>query len=134
MLADTSLQSVLERPGLSLTGRILLTSPFWASALLKLYDFGGTIAEVKGFGLPAPALVAILTICVQAAGSVAIISGHFAAAGAAALGVFTLMASLLAHTFWQGGFAPHPFAAFMANMGLIGGLILAVILSERTTS
>ncbi|PVB62483.1 DoxX family protein [Labrenzia sp. 011] len=108
-----------------------ITCPFWASALVKAADFEGTIAEVAAIGLPAPVFVAVMTVLVQAGGSISLILGVFAPFGAAALVIFSLAASFLVHPFWalpEDAFLPN-FAAFTANMGLIGGLIAAAILN-----
>lgn len=108
-----------------------ITCPFWASAFVKAADFEGTIAEVAAIGLPAPVFVAAMIILVQAGGSISLITGLFAPFGAGALVIFSLAASFLVHPFWTmppEAFLPN-FAAFTANMGLIGGLIAAAILT-----
>ncbi|KJS40207.1 MAG: hypothetical protein VR71_23875 [Roseovarius sp. BRH_c41] len=109
---------------------VVITCPFWASALVKAADFEGTVAEVAAMGLPLPVFVAAMTVLVQLGGSISLITGLFAPVGAAMLVLFSGAASILAHHFWsmpQDAFLPN-FAAFTANMGLIGGLIAAAIL------
>lgn len=113
---------------------VLITLPFWASGLLKLSDVSATIAEVARLGVPFPTLGALATIAVQLLGSLSLVAGRFAGAGAAGLIVFTLLASVMAHPFWAlppEAFMPN-FAAFTANMGLVGGLIAALILSHAS--
>ncbi|WP_420006482.1 DoxX family protein [Arenibacterium sp. LLYu02] len=113
---------------------LLLTCPFWASALVKAADLSGTATEVAHLGLPLPWGTALATILVQGLGSLCLIFGLVPRWAAAALILFTLAASFLAHPFWRlppEVFLPN-FAAFTANMGLIGGLVLAALLS--TTS
>ncbi len=107
-----------------------ITCPFWASAFVKAADFDGTVAEVAAIGLPVPVFVAAMTVLVQAGGSLSLITGLFAPLGAVVLVLFSLAASLLVHPFWTmppEAFVPN-FAAFTANMGLIGGLIAGAIL------
>lgn len=120
----------LSRP--ALVGiNVVITCPFWASAFVKAVDFEGTVAEVAAIGLPAPLLVATMTVLVQAGGSISVITGFFAPLGAALLIIFSLAASFLVHPFWAlppEAFVPN-FAAFTANMGLIGGLIAATVLT-----
>ncbi|EAQ26435.1 DoxX family protein [Roseovarius sp. 217] len=109
---------------------MVITCPFWASAMVKAADFEGTVAEVAAMGLPLPVFVAAMTVLVQLGGSISLITGLFAPVGAAMLVLFSVAASILAHHFWsmsQDAFLPN-FAAFTANMGLIGGLIAAAIL------
>ncbi|UOA29769.1 DoxX family protein [Pseudosulfitobacter sp. DSM 107133] len=115
-----------------ITVNLGITCPFWASAFVKAADFEGTIAEVGAIGLPAPVFVAAMTVLVQAGGSISLITRLFAPLGAAVLVIFSLTASFLVHPFWTmppDAFLPN-FAAFTANMGLIGGLIAAAALTS----
>jgi transmembrane protein len=113
----------------------LLTLPYWTSALAKIADWNGAVGEAAHFGLQPAIIVAALTICVQLVGSLAIIVGRGAWLGAGALGVFTALATLIAHPFWT---IADPMArfhernTFLEHVGLIGGLMLAAILQERT--
>ncbi|UWR24531.1 DoxX family protein [Sulfitobacter sp. S190] len=125
--------ALLESHTFALLARIILTSPFWSSGLLKAFDFGAAVAEQQAFGLPAPAVLAGLTILVQLGGSLLVIVGRAVWLGAGMLGVFTFLATLIAHAFWSSppDMVMRQFAVFMEHMGLIGGLILAAILSRR---
>ena len=114
----------------------LLTLPYWTSGFAKLLDLGGAIGEARHFGLEPAALAVTLTILVQIGSSVLIIVGRRAWLGAGALAVFTAIATLIAHPFWQ---VADPMArfhernTFLEHVGLIGGLMLAAILRERRT-
>jgi len=114
----------------------LLTLPYWTSGVAKLLDLGEAIGEARRFGLEPAALTVTLTILVQIGGSVLIILGRRAWLGAGALAVFTAIATLIAHPFWQ---MADPMArfhernTFLEHVGLIGGLMLAAILRERRT-
>lgn len=112
----------------------LLTLPYWTSALAKLADWNGAVAEAAHFGLRPAMLVAALTIVVQLIGSLAIIAGRGAWLGAGALGIFTALATLIAHPFWRIADPMtrfHERNTFFEHVGLIGGLMLAAILRER---
>ena len=129
----SSVDRLLRSEAVALLARILLTAAFWTSGLLKLFDFGGATAEVAGLGLPAPMLFAALTILVQLAGSALVILDRWTWVGAGALAGFTLVATMLAHAFWN---APadewgRQFATFTEHMGLVGGFLLAAILASR---
>lgn len=114
----------------------LLTLPYWTSGIAKLFDLAGALGEARHFGLEPAALVVAVTILVQIGGSLLIIVGRQAWLGAGALGVFTAIATLIAHPFWQ---VADPMArfhernTFLEHVGLIGGLMLAAILRERRT-
>jgi transmembrane protein len=112
----------------------LLTLPYWTSALAKIADWNGAVGEAAHFGLQPATMIAALTIFTQLAGSIAIIVGRGAWLGAGALGVFTALATLIAHPFWAildpvARF--HERNTFLEHLGLIGGLMLAAILRER---
>lgn len=126
---------VLDAPGVAVIARVLLTSPFWVSAGLKAADPSAAAAEVVSFGLRPAALFAALVILVQAGGSAAVILGRSDRLGAAVLIAFTVLASLIGHAFWlETDAAPrlHELNAFLANIGLTGGLVLAAVLSHRS--
>jgi transmembrane protein len=77
----------------------------------------------------------LLVIFVQFGGAVLVIWGGRWAwlGGAGALGVFTALATLLAHSWWTktGIDRFHDFNTFWEHVGLIGGLMLAAVLSAR---
>ncbi len=136
LMRDTPapLSALLESPVLNLGGRILLTLPFWTSGIAKLLDLEGAAAEAAHFGLEPVWLTVIATLIVQLGGSAAVIAGRFAWLGAGALGVFTAVATLIAHPFWD---IAEPMArfhernTFLEHAGLIGGLVLAAVLTHR---
>ena len=111
----------------------LLTLPFWLSGLTKLADIPAALAEADQFGLqPTPVAVAA-TITVQLVGSIMLITGRWAWLAAGALGVFTLLATLVAHPFWTLADPIerfHQTNTFVEHLGLIGGLALAAILAD----
>lgn len=114
----------------------LLTLPYWTSGVAKLLDPGDAIGEARHFGLEPAVLAVTLTILAQIGGSALIILGRQAWLGAGALAVFTAIATLIAHPFWQVADPMarfHERATFLEHVGLIGGLILAAILRKRRT-
>ena len=129
-----TVSEILSSPTSEILARILLTSPFWISGTLKIFDFPSALGEAAHFGLQPVVPVAILVILVQIAGSLAVILKRMTWFGAGALGVFTVLASFVGHAFWtitdpMARF--HDMNAFLANMGLIGGLVLVAVLAER---
>lgn len=135
-MRDTSapIAALLASPALNIGARVLLTLPFWSSGIAKLLDIDGALAEAAHFGLEPAWLTVIATLIVQLGGSAALITGRLAWVGAGALGVFTALATLIAHPFWT---VADPVArfhernTFLEHVGLVGGLILAAILSHR---
>ena len=112
---------------------LLLTLPFWSSGLAKLADIPAALDEVRQLGLKPAWVVVSAMIMVQIGGSLLIVSGSAAWLGAGALAVFTGWATIIAHPFWNEAAAEarsRQRAIFFEHVGLIGGLMLAAIVSE----
>jgi transmembrane protein len=109
--------------------RILLTFPFWESAIDKLLRFHAAIAEMAHFDLRPPALYAIATIAVQLLGSVLIIARVYPWLSAGVLMVFTALTIPIAHHFWSLAGLEQLNALHMAteHVGLIGALMLSAV-------
>ncbi|WP_156256263.1 DoxX family protein [Sandarakinorhabdus oryzae] len=106
-----------------------LALPFLVSGIAKLADYTGAIAEVADItGLPglAPVLTP-LVILLQLAGGICLF-GPPPVRGPAVLALsgFTLLASILAHDFWNAPLASrvHELTTFCEHLGLIAGLVL----------
>lgn len=139
-MADALTSSVRARPdavpgaaAAGLAARLLLCSAFLASGTSKLLDFGGAVAEVRGLtGLEPAALVAAAVIIVQLGGSALVIAGgRPARLGAAGLAAFTLLATLVAHDFWNkaGPERARDTMIFLEHMGLVGGFVLVAVMA-----
>ncbi len=126
--------ALLKAPAVSILARVLLTLPYWWSGLSKIADLPGALAEAAHFGLKPAWLVVAATVLVQLGGSVLLIVGRAGWLAAGALGVFTALATLIAHPFWTVADPMERFHAlntFLEHIGLIGGFLLAAILIER---
>ena len=129
--------TLLKAPALSILARVLLTLPYWWSGLSKITDLSGALGEAAHFGLKPAWLVVAATVLVQLGGSAAVIFGRASWLGAGALGVFTALATLIAHPYWTVADPVerfHALNAFLEHIGLIGGFMLAAILLERDRS
>jgi len=110
MKTPAPIASLLGADWFTRCAAILLTLPYWTSGIAKLLDFNGALGEAAHFGLN-PAWL-----------------------GAGALGVFTALATLIAHPFWQ---VADPVArfhernTFLEHVGLIGGLMVVAVLIHR---
>ncbi|WP_164860846.1 DoxX family protein [Parasedimentitalea marina] len=106
-----------------------MTVPFWVSAWVKASDLNKAICEIATLGLPFPRATTAAVIGLQASASALIITGYLVWPSAFALIAFTGLASLQAHRFWEhdGILRTTNFNAFMANIGLIGGLLLGAV-------
>jgi uncharacterized membrane protein YphA (DoxX/SURF4 family) len=126
---------VLDFAPVGFAARLLLVSAYLVGAFVKLSDWQGAVAEQAHFGLTPPALWAALTIAVELVGPALILSGRLVWLGAGMLGVFTLLAAILANAFWAMSAGPERFAAtnaFFEHMGLVGAFVLVAILAHRS--
>ncbi len=119
------MQAGLQNP-MALAGRILLGLIFVLSGLGKIAGFDGTVGYVASAGLPAPAVVAAITILVELGGGLALFAGFYTRQAALGLAVFTILAAFLFHNFWA---APPAMAMmqqinFMKNLSIMGGMLL----------
>lgn len=124
--------ALLGSPLAALLARVALTCPYWLSGLTKLSDWQGAIGEMRHFGLQPEAPLAAMVVALQLAGSLAIIAGRWTWLAAAALAVFTAVATVIAHAFWTFP-QPERFAQtniFFEHVAIIGGLALAAILAD----
>jgi uncharacterized membrane protein YphA (DoxX/SURF4 family) len=114
-------------PALVVVARVLLGSVFLFSAADKALHFSQAVGEVQALGLPAPAVVALSVIVVQAVGVLLLWFQRVAWLGAGLLAVFTLAATVLAHQFWQesGHAYVRELTTFLEHLAIIGGLMLA---------
>jgi transmembrane protein len=126
---------LLESTTLALLARVGLTCAFWWGGLAKLADFAAARAEAAHFfGDAAAVPVAVATIVVELVASGLLIAGRLEWLAAGALAVFTALATLVAHDFWNAADpAAHfrEFNTFLEHIGLVGGLALAAMLASR---
>lgn len=103
--------------------------PFLVSAIAKAADFKGAIAEVAGLtGMAAlsPGL-AVLTIALQVLGSLCLFGPPpVRVAGVVLLAGFTMVATVLAHDFWNvaGPLRARQLVTFCEHLALIAGLLM----------
>jgi putative oxidoreductase len=113
--------------------RALLAAVFLFSAFDKATHFAQATAEVNALGLPSPAMVAAVVIIVQLVGALMLIIEPTVRVGAVILGGFTLIATVLAHDFWNhtGPAFARELTTFLEHLGLIGGFMLAALAKQQ---
>jgi putative oxidoreductase len=114
---------------LTLIARILLAAIFITAGLSKIGGFEGTVGYIASKGLPFAGLIAALTIVVEVLGGIAIVVGYKARVAGLILAIFTILAAIIFHNFWD---APADQAyvqniMFMKNMSMAGGLLLLTV-------
>lgn len=129
---ERPIDRILDWDGTWLLARLALVGAYLLGGLVKLNDWPGAVAEQAHFGLHPPELWAALTIVVELIGPLLILLDRALWLGAGALGVFTLLAALIANDFWTMAGHERFMAtnAFFEHLGLVGGFALAAMLSR----
>jgi putative oxidoreductase len=114
---------------LLLIGRILLGYIFLLSGWGKLMGLAGFAASLQRRGVPASYGLAILGAAVEFFGGLALLLGIATRYAALALIAFTLVATGIAHRFWEFDEAARRAQAinFNKNMSMVGGLLAMIV-------
>jgi putative oxidoreductase len=119
--------------------RVCLVILFPFSALDKIRNWSSAMRQAAH--LPTPQLMLLLSICVELAAPVCIVTGWHDRLAALVLAGFCVLTAVLFHRFWrdpkfwkfQEGEGLQHFWDFLKNFGLVGGLGL-IVLGPRTLS
>jgi putative oxidoreductase len=111
---------------LIVAGRVLLALMFVLAGVSKLTNLDGTAGYIASGGLPMPAVLAVVVGLFELIAGLALAVGYHARWAALALGVFTLLASVLFHQFWAVPAAQQMVQQlmFMKNMAVAGGMFI----------
>ncbi len=114
-------------------GRALLGLLFFVSGLAMLLTQGivGVGEMMMMYGLPFPYLAAVLVLAVKIIGGGALIIGRFIAPAAAALILFTLIATLIAHMDFTD---QMQMTAALKNLAIVGGLLYVLAFGPGGTN
>jgi putative oxidoreductase len=103
------------------TARALLAILFLVAGFGKLTDIAGTAGWFGSIGFPVPAVMAVLVGLLELVGGLAMLVGFKARIAALALAVFTIAATLIAHTDLADQVQQ---LFFMKNLAIVGGLLM----------
>jgi len=125
----------LQSP-LAVLGRVLLALMFVQAGISKLSNIGGTAAYIASGGLPMPTMLAVLVAMFEVVAGLALAAGFKARWAALALGVFTLLVSVLFHPFWAVPAGQHMVQQllFMKNLAVAGGMFMVAALGAGPAS
>jgi transmembrane protein len=123
------IERLMALPATELLARLALASPFVISGVAKLLDFQGATGEMVHFGLRPASLFAAAVIVTQLGGALLFLTRRFCWLGAGMLAVFTVLATLLAHRFWEidGPDRAHQMTTFFEHMAIVGGFAAAAL-------
>jgi uncharacterized membrane protein YphA (DoxX/SURF4 family) len=125
--------AILEHPATWFLARLALTGPYVIGGLVKLSDWPSAVAEQAHFGLQPAGVFAALTIAVELIGAALVLANRLVWLGAGMLGVFTLLAAVVANAFWT-LHGPERFMAtnaFFEHLGLVGGFVLVAVVAYQ---
>jgi putative oxidoreductase len=86
---------------LALGARVLIAALFLPAGLAKLGGFEGTVGYIASVGLPLPQLGAVLAVVVEVGGGLALLAGYKTRWVSWALALFTVVAGVFFHAFWN---------------------------------
>lgn len=104
-----------------LVGRIFLSIMFILAGFSKLTAIAGTAGWFESLGIPAPTLAAVGSGVVELVGGVAILVGFKTRIAALVLAIFTVAATLIAHTNLADQVQQ---LFFMKNLAVTGGFLV----------
>ena len=128
---------MIGEPGFSsviLVARVLLALPYLVSAVEKSLHFQAALEEFAEARVPVVRLTAVATITLHFVASICLIAGWLVPEMAIALAVFTAVATIRVHDFWnmEGEERLVRSRIFLANYGLVGGLLLLAAVGAGT--
>jgi putative oxidoreductase len=102
----------------ALIGRVLYAAMFVLYGYFKITAFAGTTAYMARQGLPAPALFAALAVLFELVFGLLLLVGYQTRLMGLALGIYCIVAALIAHTHWGDA---NQMAHFWKDMSIAGG-------------
>ena len=111
---------------LVVVGRVLLALMFVMAGFSKLGNIAGTAGYIASAGLPMATVLAVATGLFELLAGLALAVGFNARWAALALGMFTLLASVLFHNFWAVPADKQMVQQllFMKNLAVSGGMFI----------
>jgi putative oxidoreductase len=111
-----------------LIARVMIAAIFVSSGFGKLSSLSQFTAGMVDRGLPYAHVLAPIGAVVEFAAAAALILGAGTRVAALALAVFTVVATMIAHRFWDLPVAEQAMQSiqFMKNVAIIGGLVALI--------
>jgi transmembrane protein len=127
---------ILSHPVTLLFARICLALPFLEAGALKLLDWNQGEAEMAHTGLHPAWVFNVASLVTELIGSALIVLNRGTWLGAGALGIFTVVATFLAHRFWEfaGNERNLQINSFCEHAAICAAFILVVAVKRCRTS
>lgn len=114
---------------LEFVARTLLVLPLLHSAIACILGYQANLDLMQSKNLPYRSIALPAAIALKVFGSLAVLFNIYTAIAAGALALFTLIATVIFHGFWQfeGGRRQGEAFAFTTSIGVVGGLMFLMI-------
>jgi len=122
--------NVAAQSQMLLIARILFGALFLVAGVRKIMFFAGSAGYFAKLGFPAPEAMAVLAILVELGGGALLVLGWQTRRIAWLLVVFVVIATAMAHRFWEFDAAQYAnqMNHFLKNAAIIGGLFYVAVL------
>ena len=109
---------------LLLGGRALLSAVFLVAGVRKIMIWGPQVAYFTKLGFPMPEVMTVLAIAIELGAGLALLAGWRTRQAAWLLALFVLIATFMAHRFWEfdAALQANQMNHFLKNLAIIGGL------------
>jgi transmembrane protein len=131
--APEAIVRLLDNALTLLVARVCVTLPFLEAGIIKLMDWQAGEAEMLRSGLHPAWVFNLASLVTELGGSVLIIINRKTWLGAGALGIFTVIATFLAHRFWDlsGQARIMQLNTFLEHATISAAFILVVVVGLR---
>ena len=115
----------MNNPMVLVAGRALLSAVFLVAGVRKILIWGPQVAYFTKLGFPAPEFFTVLAIVIELGAGLALLVGWKTRWAAWLLALFVLIATFMAHRFWEFDAAQqaNQMNHFLKNLAIIGGLM-----------
>ena len=114
-----------------LVGRILIGLLFLIEAYVKMKGYGGTVGYFTTLGIPAPSIVAPLSIAFETVAGILLVIGYQTRLVALAVAAFCIVAALIAHTNIADG---NQLNHLLKNFAIAGGCLALFVIGAGAQS
>lgn len=123
-------------PMLPLLGRLLIAAIFLVAGIRKILIWEGQVGYFTRLGFPAPEFFTVLAIVIEIGGALLLIAGWRTRWVAWLLIAFVLIATGMAHRFWEFDAAQqaNQLNHFLKNVAIVGGLLFVAAFGPGRSS
>ncbi len=123
-------------PLLPLVGRLLMAAIFLIAGIRKALMYAGTVGYFTKLGFPMPEVFTVLAIAIEIGAAILLIVGWRTRWAAWLLALFVVIATFMAHRFWEFDAAQqaNQMNHFLKNLAIIGGLMFVAAFGPGSAS